>query len=81
MLVESDIANVLDNRKRCAAMFIDLCKAFDSVDFGTLLNQLSSIGLGSDVCLWFNNYLHERTQVIMADGIKSKFLMLQKGVP
>jgi retron-type reverse transcriptase len=33
------------------------------------------------VCLWFNNYLHERTQATMADGIKSEFLELQKGVP
>ena len=81
MLVGSDIANVLDNRKSCAAMFIDFYKAFDGVDHGTLLNQPSSIGLGADVCLWFNNYLHERTQVIMVDGIKSEFLAFQKGVP
>lgn len=80
MLVVNDIAIGLDNRKSCAAMFIDLSKAFDT-DYGTLLNKLSSIGLGSDVCLCFNNYLHEWTKAIMADGIKSEFLELQKGVP
>jgi hypothetical protein len=35
------------------ALFIDLSKAFDTVDHAILLGKLSSIGLGLNTCDWF----------------------------
>lgn len=66
---------------KCAALLVDLSKAFDTVDRAILLNKLSSIGLSSDSCSWFNDYLCERAQAIMIDGVKSEFLEVHKGVP
>ena len=39
--VSNDIITALDDKKKsCAALFIDLSKAFDSVDHGLLLQRL-----------------------------------------
>lgn len=81
MLVVNDIANALDDRKHCAALFVDLSKAFDTVDHAILLSKLSSIGVGTDACRWFYDYLKDRTQAVMVDGVKSDSLQLLKGVP
>lgn len=62
--VVNDITNALDNRKYCAALFIDLSKAFDTVDHAILLGKLSSIGLGLDACRWFHDYLKDRSQAV-----------------
>jgi hypothetical protein len=60
---------------------VDLSKAFDTVDHAILLNKLSSVDLSSDTCSWFHDYLNDRTQAIVIDGVKSEFLEVHKGVP
>ena len=79
--VVNDITNALDNRKYCAALFIELSKAFDTVDHAILLGKLSSIGLELDACRWFHDYLKDRSQAVRVDGIQSEPLELVKGVP
>lgn len=41
----------------CAALFIDLSKAFDVVDHSLLIDKLGSIGLTGNGSNWFRNYL------------------------
>ena len=79
--VVNDIAYALDNKQDCVALFIDLSKAFDSVDHALLLNRLAEIGLDRKACKWFKNYLSDRSQAVVADGHKSEFLNISKGVP
>jgi hypothetical protein len=50
---------------KCAALFVDLSKAFDTVDHAILLNKLSSKRLSSDAGSWFHHYLGDRTQAIL----------------
>lgn len=77
----NDIAGALDNRKICAVLFIDLSKAFDTVDHGILVNSLVSIGLSKRSVDWFANYLSGRTQSVRKTGSVSSFLPISKGVP
>ena len=81
MLVVNDIANALDDRKDCAAMFVDLSKASDTVDHVILLNKLSSIGLGTDAFRWFHIYLNDTTHAIRVDGSNLSSLSYVKGCP
>lgn len=74
-LVINNILNGLDSRKHCAALFIDLSKAFDTVDHGILLRKLSSIGLDDLALNWFLNYLSGRKQSVVANSTKSSFLV------
>ena len=79
--VINDIVHALDNKQDCVALFIDLSKAFDSVNHVLLLKRLAEIGLDHKSCNWFKNYLSGRSQAVVADGHTSTFLNLSKGVP
>ena len=41
----------------------------------------ASLGFGTNACKWFQNYLTDRTQAIVADGHQYGFLDVTKGVP
>ncbi len=71
----------IDNGDFCASLFIDLSKAFDTVDHEILLHRLKSVGLSSDVVPWFKIYLSGRTQCVQAEGKLSDSLLIAKGVP
>ena len=43
-------------------MFLDLTKAFDTVDHGILVTKLSSMGVLSNDLEWFRSYLSNRRQ-------------------
>ena len=63
------------------AIFIDLSKAFDMVDHYLLLDKLQAIGLSKDSLLWFNSYLHFRSQCVSLHGCVSQSVIMEKGVP
>ncbi len=58
-----------------SALFIDLFKAFDTVDHVILKQSLISIGLSEQTVCWFDN------QCVQAEGITSSSLSKFKGVP
>lgn len=80
-VVTNDILNGLDNKKSCAAIFIDLSKAFDTVDHHHLLERLQITGFSSTVLRWFSNDLSGRTQCIVIDNYTSSSLEVTMGVP
>ena len=80
-LVVNDIVTALDQEKHCAALFIDLSKAFDTVDHSLLLHCLASLGLDNTSLNFFLNYFSDRRQCVSVGTVRSEFLPLTKGVP
>ena len=80
-LVVNDIVNGLDNRKHCAAVFIDLSKAFDTVDHSLLLLTLSTVGFTPGAYAWFKSYLDGRHQSVKIGMSQSESILISKGVP
>lgn len=60
----------MDKKQHCAALFIDLSKAFDTLDHSLLIQRFSAIGLDQAACNWFKNYLTDRSQCVSTDGFK-----------
>ncbi|CDQ70595.1 unnamed protein product [Oncorhynchus mykiss] len=71
----------IDKRQYCAAVFIDLAKAFDSVNHHILIGRLSSLGFSNDCLAWFTNYFADRVQCVKSEGMLSGPLAVSMGVP
>ena len=75
------IANALDCRQPVCAAFLDLRKAFDSLDHVMLLERLSDLGVQGIELLWFTNYLSHRVQRVKARDKVSSWSLVKSGVP
>ena len=64
-----------------AVVFLDLKKAFDTVDHDILLSKLSSYGIHGNSLNWFRSYLDNRQQKCFINGSLSDKLPLGRGVP
>ena len=63
------------------AVFIDLKKAFDTVDHDILLQKMEHYGVRGKSNVWFQNYLSEREQFVIINGVESEREKILCGVP
>ena len=63
------------------AVFIDLRKAFDSVDHEILISKLESYGVNDIELDWFRNYLTDRKQLVSFGKEISHPCLITSGVP
>ena len=63
------IVNALDHRQIVCAVFLDLRKAFDSLDHVMLLERLSTMGVHGVELSWFTDYPSQRIRA--CDGVSS----------
>ncbi len=70
----------MDSGKETCSVFFDR-KAFDSVPHYPLLDKLKQIGFNPFVTKWIENYLSERFQLVVLDGVESSLLPVISGVP
>ena len=63
------------------AVFLDLSKAFDTVDHSLLLTKLKQINASDNVTGWFRSYLSNRFQLTAVGDVQSILGPIQVGVP
>ena len=71
----------MDNGKTPFNIFIDLSKAFDSLNHDILLNKLKHYGVQQDALNLLGNYLLNRQQFTVIEDIRSNCVNLSTGVP
>ncbi len=76
-----EICNNLDNKKLTVGVFIDLKKAFDTIDHNLLLQKLDFYGIRGATNDWVKSYLTNRKQFVQVDGHSSDLLDIICGVP
>lgn len=71
----------LDNGKFAAGVFLDLQKAFDTVNHNILLKKLEHYGIRGHVKDWFASFLKDRKQFVTIDSTDSETKDVEYGVP
>ena len=71
----------LDNKKLVGVIFLDISKAFDTVNHELLLSKLSHLGLSPSTVSWFKSYLTNRYHTTRVADSYSSFGFPCSGVP
>ena len=70
-----------ENNSAVMCLFLDLKKAFDTIDHEILVLKLERYGIRGPALNIIVSYLKNRKQYVEIDGIKSSFQPINKGVP
>ena len=81
LLFANRVQNSLNNGKHNISVFIDLKKAFDTVNFQVLLRKLEHYGVRGKALKWFKNYLVRSQFVVVGGDVVSSILSMLCGIP
>jgi len=77
----NQITKALDDRQITVGIFLDLSKAFDTVNHSILLDKLEHYGIRVTPLNWIPSYLSNRYQCVAIEDTFSSLLPLTCGVP
>lgn len=80
-----EILDALNGGEKIAAIFVDLSKAFDSVDHQLLIKKLECMGFRGRILNIVQSYLYDRKQCVLSEcegrQITSEWKTVKRGVP
>lgn len=62
--INKSIMDCVNKNEKVLTVFIDLAKAFDSIDRNALFAKLECIGIRGQALKWFKSYLSHRSQIV-----------------
>jgi hypothetical protein len=71
----------MDKKEHCMGIFIDLSKAFDTIDHTILIYKLNKLGIRGICNEWFKNYLKNRSQSVRLSKDNSNDFILSNTCP
>ena len=77
----NDIISSVENKSINCSIFLDLAKAFNTVNHDILLRKLDKYGIRGIPLLLIKNYLKDRQQITNVNHFKSDPLSINVGVP
>ena len=81
MELTNKILKGIDDKNISLAIFMDLSKAFDTLDHGILVKKLAHYSINGIALKWFTCYPSDHSQYVEIDGVPSSILSLSTGVP
>ena len=75
------VTEAIENKKITIGIFLDLSKAFDTVDHSILLDKLEYYGIRGITLKWFKSYLSDRKQIVKFYEYRSSMKTISCGVP
>lgn len=77
----TDVVEAIDEKKSTLSVFLDLSKAFDTIDHKILLDKLYFYGVRGIMYDWMKSYLSNRFQYVQYNSSKSDSMSTTCGVP
>ena len=81
LLIADKIQRAIEDKKISCGIFLDLSKAFDTVQHDILINKLEHYGARGIANNWFRSYLSNRKQFVTIGSKSSEQKPLTCGVP
>ena len=78
---KTDILQAFDKQEYSISLFLDLSKAFDTVNHQILLTKLEHYGIRNTTYRWFESYLTSRKQFVQYSDKKFNTLAISLGMP
>lgn len=79
--VTNNLLENVDKGLPTGLLFLDLSKAFDTLDHNIMLDKLTVLGFNRSAIQWFRSYLTTRTQSVNVNGVLSEPQTINFGVP
>lgn len=81
----SDLATDLETAKTARdstyVVFLDVCRAYDSLPYNTILGQLQALGISRRIFNFIEDYLRDRSFVVEICGITDTWRKVTQGAP
>ena len=75
-MLQTAVSDAIDIVDVVLALFLDLQKALDTVNYHILLHKLENYGVRGVVINWFSNYLSDRRQSVFYNNVLSEDVSL-----
>ena len=76
-----ELVNNMAKGKQTDILVMDFANTFDKVNHSLLVHKLHHYGIQGKLLTWISDFLKDRRQAVVVNGIRSDFIKVQSGVP
>ena len=74
-----ETSNNMASEKQTDVLIMDFSKAFDKVSHSLFVHKLEHYGIRGKTNNWIKNFLHDRSQTVVVDGVTSDYISVDSG--